>query len=137
MPYEIFKSIRHQRVVSKRSNIEEIFDLYQCGVFKKQSIEETVELVELQQKLEYRPHYHEKSSAVVYVISGTGLFQLAENLIDYKPGLRIDIPAGVVHGFKTKTPTLFLSIQSPPIIHPENGEIDLHYEKEGNHEAKS
>ena len=137
MTYEIFKSIPHQRVVSKRANVEEIFDLYQCGIFNNSSLEENVELVELQSQSEYSPHTHKKSSAVVYVISGAGLFQLAENIIEYKPGIRIDIPAGVLHGFKTKTPTLFISIQSPPIINPENGEIDLHYENGDKHERKS
>ncbi|OGT45139.1 MAG: hypothetical protein A3E83_07630 [Gammaproteobacteria bacterium RIFCSPHIGHO2_12_FULL_41_20] len=137
MDYEIFKSIPHQRVVSKQAQAEEIFDLYQCGIFKNRSFEENIELVELRPESEYSPHFHKKSSAVVYVISGTGLFQLGENLIEYQPGIRIDIAAGVLHGFKTKTPTLFLSIQSPPIINPENGEIDLHYENGDKYEAKS
>lgn len=136
MTYEIFKSIPHQRVVTKHANTE-IFDLYQCGIFNNNSLEENVELVELQPQSEYSPHYHKKSSAVAYVISGTGLFQLTNDLIEYKPGMRITIPAGVVHGFKTKTRTLFLSIQSPPIINPENGEIDLHYETGSNNETKS
>lgn len=137
MDYEIFKSIPHQRVISKQAQPEEIFDLYQCGIFKNRTFEENIELVELRPESEYRPHFHKKSSAVVYVISGTGLFQLAENLIEYQPGIRIDIPAGVLHGFKTKTPTLFLSIQSPSIINPDNGEIDLHYENGGKYETKS
>lgn len=137
MLYEIFKSIPHQRVVSKRVNAEEIFDLYQCGIFKNSFLEENIELVELQPQSEYSPHSHQKSCAVVYIISGTGLFQLAEDLIEYHPGMRIDIPAGVLHGFKTNTPTLFLSIQSPPIINPENGEIDFHYDNGDKYEAKS
>jgi hypothetical protein len=58
-------------------------------------------------------------------------------LIEYQPGIRIDIPAGVIHGFKTKTPTLFLSIQSPPIINPENGAIDLLYANGNKYETKS
>lgn len=129
MIYEIFKTIPHQRV--------EMFDIYQCGVFNNNSIEENIELVELQPQFDYSPHYHKKSSAVVYVISGTGVIQLQNNLIEYKPGIRIDIPAGVTHGFKTKTRTLFLSIQNPPIINPESGEIDLHYETGGSDESKS
>lgn len=137
MRYEIFKSIPHQRVESKEGNIEEIFDLYQCGVFKNKALQENVDIVELQPQSEYRPHYHQRTSAVVYIISGTGLFQLAEDLIEYKPGIRIDIPAGILHGFKTKTPTLFLSIQSSPIIDPENGQLDLHYPSGGEYEKKS
>ena len=115
----------------------EIFDLYQCGLFKNGLIDENVELVELQPQSIYSPHFHKKSSATVYIITGTGTFQLADNAIKYKPGVRIDIPAGALHGFKTKTPTLFLSIQSPPIMNPENGEIDLHYENGGKHERNS
>ena len=137
MTYEIFKSIPHQRVVSRQANTDEIFDLYQCGIFNNNSLEENIELVELQPQSEYRPHYHKNSTAVVYIISGTGLFRLADKLIEYQPGLRMVISAGVLHGFKTQTPTLFLSIQSPPIIDPENGQIDLHYETGVNDEAQS
>lgn len=138
MRYEIFKLIPHQRVVSKQANTEEIFDLYQCGIFNNGLFEENVELVELQPQSVYHPHYHEKSFATVYIISGTGFIQLENNLIEYKPGKKFIIPAGMMHGFKTNTHTLFLSIQCPPIINPENEQIDLHYETCGeDHEAKS
>jgi quercetin dioxygenase-like cupin family protein len=137
MTHEIFKSIPHQRIVSKRDNVEEIFDLYQCGIFDNNSQDEIVELVELQPQSEYIPHYHKNSSAIVYIISGTGLMQLKDNLIEYKPGTRISIPAGVMHGFKTTTRTLFLSIQSPPIINSQTGQIDLHYEAGAQDETKS
>ena len=119
MKYDIFKTIPHQRVVSDHGNSKEIFDLYQCGIFKNNSLEENLEFVELPPQAEYSQHYHKNSFAIIYVISGTGQFQLAENLIEYKPGIRIVIPAGVMHGFKTDTLTLFLSIrESPPIIDP-------------------
>lgn len=128
MTHEIFKLLPHQRVISKHANNEEIFDLYPCGLFKNNLLMENIELVELQPHSQYRPHYHKNSSAVIYIISGTGMLLLSNSLIEYKQETRFTIPAGMTHGFQTKTRTLFLSIQSPPIIHPVNGHIDLHYE---------
>ncbi len=135
MHYDIFKSIPHQRVVSKHGATEEIFDIYPCGLFQSPNHHENVELVALQPQAQYLPHFHQQSAAVLYIISGSGILQLAHQHIKYQPGMRITIPAGFVHGFKTSTRTLFLSIQSPPIIHPENGEIDLHYVDRNSDEA--
>jgi|GEM_PF-4529009 quercetin dioxygenase-like cupin family protein len=137
MPYEIFKNIPHQRVIGGQNMNDEIFDLYQCGIFHHQSAIENIEFVELQPNALYRPHYHKKSSAVIYIIYGLGRFQLGSRLLDYKPGMRIDIPAGITHGFRTDTSTLFLSIQSPPIINTETNEIDLHYANGAGQDARS
>ncbi|MBN9412757.1 MAG: cupin domain-containing protein [Candidatus Paracaedimonas acanthamoebae] len=130
--YHIFNGIPHQRITSKK----EIFDLYQLGIFSSsdQKIAENLELVELQPNANYRPHYHKNSTATIYIILGSGEFILNEKHIIYNPGKRILIPAGIMHGFQTKTRTLFLSIQSPPIIDPQNKHIDIHYEKENSYE---
>lgn len=135
--YTIFKSIPHRRVVSKNVSSEEIFDLYQLGIFAAPSacqqgheIQENIELVELKSKATYRPHYHKDSTAVIYIVSGSGTFLLGDSCIGYQAGKRIVIPAGFLHGFNTDTPTLFLSIQSPPIINSVTGQIDLHYHNE-------
>ncbi|MDF2867950.1 MAG: hypothetical protein K0S11_1420 [Gammaproteobacteria bacterium] len=140
--YTIFNSIPHRRVISKNAVNEEIFDLYQLGTFSAPStsfyeevneeyeMQENVELVELQPQTEYRPHYHQNSAAVIYIASGYGTFLLGDKCIDYRTGKRIVIPAGLMHGFNTQTRTLFLSIQSPPIIDPTTGEVDLHYHNE-------
>jgi quercetin dioxygenase-like cupin family protein len=138
--YSIFKSIPHRRVVSENAGTQEFFDLYQLGTFtapsfcqpnsEEQTIQENVELVELQPQAEYRPHYHKNSTAVIFIISGSGTFLLGEERMDYQAGKRIVIPAGYMHGFNTHTPTLFLSIQSPPIINSVTGQIDLHYHNE-------
>lgn len=138
--YHIFKAIPHRRVTSKNTyGKEEIFDLYQLGIFsasdvnslasakKSQKELENLELVELQPKAEYRPHYHKNSSAIIYIILGSGTFMLDEKSIEYNAHKRIFIPAGAMHGFHTHTRTLFLSIQSPPILNPENEHIDIYY----------
>ncbi|WP_032112535.1 cupin domain-containing protein [Candidatus Paracaedibacter symbiosus] len=146
--YHILKAIPYRRVTSKNTyGKEEIFDLYQLGIFSSasgvnllasagrgQETLENLELVELQPQAEYRPHYHKNSSAVIYIILGSGTFMLGEKNIEYNANKRIVIPAGVVHGFHTQTRTLFLSIQSPPILNPKSEHIDIYYEKESNYE---
>lgn len=139
--HEIFP---HQRVKNQNQGLEEIFDIYQLGLFpapdsflasyieqsteNKPLIYENLELVELQPESEYKPHFHKNSAAVIYIIKGSGIFLLADQQLEYCESKRIIIPSGVMHGFKTYTYTLFLSIQSPPIIDPKTQNIDLHYE---------
>ncbi|MCF6777683.1 cupin domain-containing protein [Thiotrichales bacterium 19X7-9] len=123
MPYEILKNIPHKRVVTGEDSSEEIYDLYQLGIFNKKNIE----LVELQPKTFYKQHYHKHSQAAIYIIFGTGIFLLGENKVKYKQNMQIDIAKNVLHGFVTNTKTLFLSIQSPPILDPKTSTIDLHY----------
>lgn len=136
----------HQRVCKNENGTEEIFDIYQLGLFlapdsflssyinesikNNESTHEILELVELQPNAEYKLHFHKKSAAIIYIISGTGIFLLGSHAIDYHPGRRVIIPAGILHGFKTDTRTLFLSIQSPPIIDPQTQQIDLHYQED-------
>jgi quercetin dioxygenase-like cupin family protein len=140
--HEILGYIPHEHIQSQHVKSDERFDVFMLGIFKvaksflngitdgcrvSQPIEEIVELVELQANTKYRPHYHKKSVAVIYMVLGEGVFVLGENEVPYRPGQRLDISANVPHGFLTKTRTLFLSIQSPPILNRETGEVDLHY----------
>lgn len=139
--HAILQNIPHEHIHSESVRREERFGLFKLGRFKvdksflqyltddhhTQEIEEIVELVELKPNAEYRPHYHEKSSAVIYMIFGEGLFILGDNKVPYHPGQRQAIPAKTPHGFITNTPTLFLSIQSPPIQNLKTGKVDLHY----------
>jgi quercetin dioxygenase-like cupin family protein len=135
LSHEILKSIPHQRVISNNDDSEEIFDLYKLGLFNATgsivnssiNAQEIVELVELQPNAIYKPHYHKKSAAIIYIILGTGRFQLGQDFIQYHPGIRVVIHAGILHGFQTKDRTLFLSIQSPPILNYKSGAKDLHY----------
>lgn len=142
----LLKKIPHRRVIDKNIRADEIFDLYQLGVFAAsdsllaqfsgdpaEAVQEIVELVELQPQAEYRPHYHKKSAAIIYIVMGIGIFQLDQTQMPYHAGERILIPAGVLHGFITKTRTLFLSIQTPPILNPETNFVDLYY-AEDSHE---
>lgn len=128
MLYDIFKTIPHKRVTSSELNAPEVFDLYQCGIFNHKQSQKNIELVELYPKIRYRSHYHKNSSAVIYIITGQGYFVLGHQQHAYSNGSCFDVPAKKLHGFHTQTHTLFLSIQSPPIIDPLDGSIDLYYE---------
>lgn len=144
-----FKESSFQRVCSNASGAQEIFDIYHLGLFAaphsflsnltRKPIEtdsitfEKLELVELQPEAYYQPHFHKKSAAIIYIFSGIGTFILGNQYIAYDTYQRIIIPMGMMHGFKTQTRTLFLSIQSPPIIDSDTQQIDLYYEAD-NHE---
>lgn len=137
----ILNEIPYERIQNKHVKAGECFNLFKLGEFKVEAsyfqevtrgdegqlMDEMVELVELQSNSEYQPHYHEKSSAVIYIVLGEGVLMLDQREMAYSPGHRVVIPAKCVHGFKTSSKTLFLSIQSPPIRNVETGEVDIHY----------
>lgn len=125
--HAILKQLPHTRIESG----DDRFDLFALGIFEAagsdQSLKEIVELVELEENACYRPHFHARSSAVIYMVLGEGELILGENSMAYHAGLRFNIPAKMPHGFVTRTKTLFLSIQSPPIRDVKTNTIDLHY----------
>jgi quercetin dioxygenase-like cupin family protein len=85
------------------------------------------ELVELQAGQLYPPHIHHHSTAELYFIQGEGTLALDTVAQTYAPGKNVTVQKGVAHGFYASTQTLFLSIQTPPIIDPQTGKIDLEY----------
>lgn len=138
--YDILQQIPHEQIHSEYVKSDERFDVFKLGVFKvKESIvnfialdkieqaDEIVELVRLQPKSRYRPHYHQKSSAILYMVFGEGIFICGEKELNYQPGMRLDLPEKTPHGFLTHSETLFLSIQAPPILNRQTGVVDLHY----------
>jgi len=137
----LLKNLHFQRVIGNKN---EIFDVYHLGSFlapdsllkefsgynQNNDIYENMELVEIQENFNYKPHYHKKSSAIIYIILGGGQFILGSKAIDYCKGTRIKVPAGEIHGFNTKEKTIFLSIQTPSIVDQITGEIDIFYSKD-------
>ncbi|MBN9231538.1 MAG: hypothetical protein BGO90_01170 [Legionella sp. 40-6] len=137
-PHNILLQIPHVSITQPQ---EEHFELFKLGTFtvdvpllkinseipSSKSIEEIVELVKLQAHTHYQPHYHELSSAILYMILGEGTLILGDEHCLYQPGLRFLIPAKMPHGFITQSTTLFLSIQSPPIHNQEKDTVDIHY----------
>lgn len=137
----LFKNFHFQRVIANKN---EIFDIYNLGSFlapdsllkefskynQNNEIYENIELVEIQENFNYKPHYHKKSAAIIYILSGAGQFILGSKVIDYCKCTRIKIPAAEIHGFNTKEKTVFLSIQTPSIVDEITGEIDIFYSKD-------
>lgn len=140
--YDILSSMPYEKIVGDQGKTEnpsqEVFEIHCLGIFKGPGVSliqskdldalEIVELVLLKPKTLYRPHYHKKSTAIIYIIWGRGVFLQDDQKEPYDKEHRFVIPAGLKHGFQTTTETLFLSIQTPPILNRETEELDLYYD---------
>ena len=84
----------------------------------------TYDLVELFPDVVYPPHHHKKAEGMILFIIGKGTILVTGKEFAYTRGSKFVIEKGVPHGFKPTTPTLFLSIQSPPVKDPVTGEED-------------
>jgi len=62
-----------------------------------------------------KAHYHQTHTELVYIIEGTGLFQLGETIKKVMPGDFIRIEEGQMHSVKvtSKQPLKVLSVQTP------------------------
>lgn len=70
-------------------------------------------------------HRHNESDAILFVISGSAKAELDNQRYDLQPGMRILIPKGVTHGFRTYEDIFqFISVQIPPIQDIEQGRFD-------------
>jgi quercetin dioxygenase-like cupin family protein len=119
MKESILNKIPNQEV---KTEFEKIM-LYRLGVFENAMYE----LVELQKDEYYKPHKHKNSEAKLHIILGKGLIILDGKEIKFKPGDSFEVGKGMSHGFKIENQTLLLSIQKPPIIDQNSGEVDLEY----------
>lgn len=140
--YDILSSMPYEKIVgdqgASESLSQEVFEIHCLGLFKGPGVSlihskdsnalEIVELVLLKPKTIYRPHYHKKSTAVIYIIWGRGVFLQDAESKPYDKEHRFVVPPGLKHGFQTTTETLFLSIQTPPILNRETAELDLYYD---------
>ncbi len=66
-------------------------------------------------KKEVAPHFHKKHSEHVYVISGSGIMKLADEVLYIQSGDLIFIPPHTVHSVvvNSDNPLRVLSIQAP------------------------
>ncbi len=119
MKYSIFDKIIYKKIKTEAETI----NVWQLGVFDN-SMYELVELVEGQY---YPPHKHNKSEAKLHIIFGKGIIIINKKENNYKKGDMFFIPKGISHGFRVKKQTLLLSINTPPIIDSETGEVDVEY----------
>ena len=103
--------------------VVENISLYRLGIFGDSSYE----LVELSAEEDYPTHYHKDSAAVFYMILGDGKIILDKKAKQYRPGDVIHIGKNVKHGFKPKSDTLLLSVQTPPIKDSKTGKEDIYF----------
>ncbi|MGQ9730726.1 MAG: cupin domain-containing protein [Candidatus Zipacnadales bacterium] len=73
-----------------------------------------------------RPHYHECSEEVYYVLSGKGLVEFAESSVSVEQGSCVVLPAGVIHSVRNSGIDVLkiLCICSPPYRHDQTVLID-------------
>lgn len=96
--YEIFHQLPHEHIQSDNVKNDERFDIFRLGNYSvdrtvldiissypRSGTEEIVELVRLQANVDYKPHFHLKSSAVIYMIIGQGRLILDNKEIEYCP----------------------------------------------------
>jgi quercetin dioxygenase-like cupin family protein len=70
-------------------------------------------------------HRHNHSDSILFVISGSAIASIGGVHYDLSSGVRILIPKGVTHGFKTHADKLtFLSVQVPSILDRANNVFD-------------
>jgi quercetin dioxygenase-like cupin family protein len=70
-------------------------------------------------------HRHNASDNLVYILDGAGAVSLDGVVTPIHPRMRILIPRGVAHGFKSSSAELvFLSAQVPPILDEKTGVFD-------------
>lgn len=77
------------------------------------------DIVEIPSRTRTEIHKHSRAETVMYVISGRACLIVGDDMkeVAIRPGMRLVVPANVVHGFVTNDETIvFASVQSPPII---------------------
>ena len=117
------KSILNQiERVDVKTGVENL-TMYRLGVFENKMYE----LVELNSGQYCPPHIHKNSESKILIIKGSGEIILNGLSRPYALGSVFFVERGMIHGFKCKDQTLFLSIQTPPIIDTATGEIDIEY----------
>jgi quercetin dioxygenase-like cupin family protein len=92
-------------------DVIEKMGIYRLGVFRNHSFD----VVELRRNTYYPPHFHKRSTATFYVTFGHGYIIVGKKQVKYKPGNVFRVGKGVQHGFKPRSDTLVLSVQTPPI----------------------
>lgn len=115
----VLSKITHKIV---KTEIEEV-DLYQLGIFN----ESAYTLVAFKEGKYYPPHIHSKSTAKIHIIFGSGIIILNGKEKLYTKGDVFLIEKNISHCFRVKEETLFLAIETPPIINTETEEIDIEY----------
>jgi quercetin dioxygenase-like cupin family protein len=103
-----------------------VFQLYQIAPDTVRAGIAGVDYLEIPPHCVSEIHRHNESDAILFIVSGFAKAELDGRLYDLQPGMRVLIPRGVTHGFKTDQDKLqFVSVQVPPIQDMEHGRFDL------------
>jgi quercetin dioxygenase-like cupin family protein len=114
--------IQIKTVASQQFNVFQVFqlapDTFLSGIAG-------IDYVEISPHCVSEIHRHNESDAILFVIAGSARAELDGQSYELRPGMRVLIPRGMTHGFRTNEDRLqFLSIQVPPILDPVSGRFD-------------
>ncbi|MDD9900874.1 MAG: cupin domain-containing protein [Alphaproteobacteria bacterium] len=77
-------------------------------------------------------HRHNNADTVLYIVAGEANVIVDDTKHAVRTGDRVHIPPGAFHGVVTEgVPLRFLSVQTPPILCKETGNLDLEYKNAG------
>lgn len=97
------------------------------GLYRIDTPRGCVEFIRINRGMPYEPHIHDVTSAQFIFVMGRGVVLLDGEEFPYEKGSVFNVPAGVRHGFEVEEDTIFLSMQSHPILNKETGEKDIRY----------
>lgn len=115
----VLKKVEYE---DKQTNEIELF-----GIYRIPTGHGCLELVKLYPDIPYAPHIHDYCSAQFIFLEGSGELILDGKSFHYEKGSVFNVGAGILHGFKIKSESIFLSIQSNPIQDRSTGHIDIRY----------
>lgn len=97
------------------------------GLYRIETPKGCLEFIQIRRGMPYEPHIHDVTSAQFIFVQGRGTVLLDDRRFDYEKGSVFNVPAGVKHGFVVEEDTIFLSMQSHPILNKETGDKDIRY----------
>jgi quercetin dioxygenase-like cupin family protein len=99
---------RVEHIETEREELDVVF----FGPFKDGT---QVDLAFLEKGSSHPPHIHDKSSAQIWILLGSGVVQIDGVAQKYSKGDTFVFRAGSAHGFEVSERTVLLSVQNRPI----------------------
>jgi len=97
------------------------------GLYRIETPEGCLEFIKINKGQRYDLHIHDVANAQFIFVMGSGEVTLGNEVYEYRKGSVFNVPTGVKHGFTVEQDTIFLSMQSQPILNKETGEKDIRY----------
>jgi mannose-6-phosphate isomerase-like protein (cupin superfamily) len=120
--------LRDTNLASRRRRVVEGYEVT-ASIDGNAVPDREVSLVKISRPGAYPQHVHKNSDAVFLIVSGTATLCSGRARIPVRPNDVVEVPRNLAHGFDLEEgkELVWVSIQSPPILDPETGDVDLHH----------